>query len=125
MQASTIADPRPFRSLLTVAVAALLLLLAAFGAKGYQDLKAAQARESELEARIAEKQARIAALARRVERLAGDPATLERLAREELWMARPADVVIVLPPEPGQEPPLAAPGARRKGSARQLQRSSL
>lgn len=112
MQASTIADPRPFRSLLTVAVAALLLLLAAFGAKSYQDLKAAQARELELEARIAEKQAHIAALARRVERLGGDPATLERLAREELWMARPADVVIVLPPGPGAEPPLATRAAR-------------
>lgn len=111
MQASTIADPRPFRSLLTVAVAALLLLLAAFGAKSYQDLKAAQARELELEARIAEKEAHIAALTRRVERLGGDPATLERLAREELWMARPRDVVIVLPPEPGVEPPLAVRAA--------------
>ncbi len=125
MQASTIADPRPFRSLLTVAVAALLLLLVAFGAKGYQDLKSAQARELELEARIAEKEARIAELEQRVHRLGGDPATLERLAREELWMARPADVVIVLPPEPGDAPPLATRALRRSAPASLPARPSL
>lgn len=99
MQAHSLDDPRPFRSLLSVGVAALLLLLVAAGAKGYQDLRIAQEREHELKARIALRHARINELERRVEALAKDPAALERLAREELWMARPGDVVIVLPAE--------------------------
>ena len=78
-------------------VAALLLLLAAAGAKGYQDLRIAQQRELDLKGRIGERRARIGELERRVEALGTDPAALERLAREDLWMARPGDVVIVLP----------------------------
>lgn len=97
MQAHSLDDPRPFRSLLSVGVAALLLLLVAAGAKGFQDLKIAQERELQLKARIAQRLARIDELERRVEALSQDPAALERLAREELWMARPGDVVIVLP----------------------------
>ncbi len=97
MQAATIADPRPFRSLLAVAVTVLLLLLGAAGFKGYRDLDAARQHERELKAQIDATLERIQALERRVQRLDKDPALLERLAREELWMARPGDVVIVLP----------------------------
>lgn len=100
MQARSLDDPRPFRSLLSVGVAALLLLLVAAGAKGYQDLRIAQNRELDLKQRITQSQDRIDQLKRRVEALAKDPAALERLAREELWMARPEDVVIVLPAAP-------------------------
>lgn len=100
MQAHSLDDPRPFRSLLSVGVAALLLLLVAAGAKGYQDLRIAQEREHVLQERITKRHARIDELERQVEALAEDPAALERLAREELWMARPDDVVIVMPAEP-------------------------
>lgn len=101
MQARTLDDPRPFRSLLSVGVAALLLLLVAAGAKGYQDLRIAQSRELDLKQRITQSQDRIDRLKRRVQALEKDPAALERLAREELWMARPDDVVIVLPDTSG------------------------
>lgn len=98
MQATTIADPRPFRSLLGLAVTALLLLLLTAGAKGFQDLATAKERELELRARISESRARILELEGEVQRLQQDPGTLESLARERLWMAQPTDVVIVLPP---------------------------
>lgn len=98
VQARTIADPRPFRSLLGVAVTALLLLLLTAGAKGFQDLETAKERELELRQRISKTRERILELKGQVERLQKDPGTLESLARERMWMAKPTDVVIVLPP---------------------------
>ena len=97
MQATSVADPRPFRLILAAAVSALLLLVAVAGLRSWRDLEAARQREAELEARIEATRAEIAAWQQRLRRLEEDPVLLERLAREELWMARPEDVVIVLP----------------------------
>jgi cell division protein FtsB len=77
-------------------VAVVLVLLA--NVKSHRDLEAARASEAQLEARISETQARIDQLAERRNLLLEDPATLERLAREELTMARPGEVVLRLPP---------------------------
>jgi cell division protein FtsB len=97
MQATSVADPRPFRAILGVAVAALLLLVAVAGLRSWRDLEAARRRERELAASIEATRAEISTLERRLERLGKDPILLERLAREDLWMAWPDDVVIVLP----------------------------
>ena len=43
-------------------------------------------------------------LVRRIERLRSDPATLERLAREQYRMMRPDDLVIVIPEDPEEVP---------------------
>lgn len=99
MQAASVDDPGRFRKLLGAAVVGLLLLTAAAGLRSYRALDAARAREDELEARIAIAKRDIGALESRVGRLAEDPIALESLAREELWMAGPGDVVIVLPAE--------------------------
>jgi cell division protein FtsB len=90
-------EGRSFQSLLTAGLVALLLLLGAAGLKSYQDFELAQAQEAELRGKIAAEKARIAELAERVERLDKDPRTLERLAREALWMGKPGEVVILLP----------------------------
>jgi len=76
-------------------VALVLVLLADL--KSHRDLEAARASEVELEGRIAETRSRIDELAERRDLLLEDPATLERLAREELTMARPGEVVVLLP----------------------------
>jgi cell division protein FtsB len=91
---------------LGLAVVAFLGLLAIAGVQSYRDLSRAHAQELELEQQIAATQGRIEALERRLERLASDPGTLERLAREELGLVKPGDVVIVLPPaaEPAEPP---------------------
>jgi cell division protein FtsB len=99
------ARPDSLRSVVGAVVVVALLLLAGAGAKSYRDLAAARAREAALERASGEAEARIAQLHARIERLKRDPSTLERLAREELGMVRPGDVVIVLPPE-------GAPGGR-------------
>jgi hypothetical protein len=53
---------------------------------------------------------------RRIERLRGDPATLERLAREQYRMMQPNDLVIVLPEET-QEVPVAEPASGSEDAA--------
>lgn len=101
---------RPRRPLWWAAALFLLVLLALAGGKSWRDLAAVRQRESELETRLATTRGEIAAFERRLERLRHDPVTLERLAREDLGMVRPGDVVIVLPAEATAEaPPAGAP----------------
>lgn len=83
-----------------VLVAVVLLFLALLGAAGlksYRDLQTARAGETQLETRIEETRRDIDRLRGRIDRLRVDPAMLERLAREDLGMVRPRDVVIELP----------------------------
>jgi len=74
----------------TVLLFVALLGIAAW--KGSRDLASAREREHLLETRIEDTQGRI-------DRLRSDPGTLERLAREDLGMVRPGDVIIELPPD--------------------------
>jgi cell division protein FtsB len=104
--------PRPLRPLLGALVVFALLLLATGALRGGRELVAARARERALAAQAAAAEQRIAALRYRIERLNHDPATLERLAREELGYVRPGDVVIVLPPAAGAPPAPPAPRPR-------------
>lgn len=75
----------------------LLALLAVASLGSYRDLAAARARQRFLEERIEETRLRNEKLSNRIERLRTDPASLERVAREQYRMQRPGDVVIVLP----------------------------
>lgn len=95
---------RTSRPVLWGAVLFLLALLALAGGKSYRDLAAVRQRESELESELTATSAEIESVERRLERLRRDPVTLERLAREDLGMVRPGDVVIVLPPEDAAAP---------------------
>jgi cell division protein FtsB len=82
-------------------LALLALSIASF--ESYRDLRMGRGRELELRREISATEGRIESLEQRVSRLRDDPATLEQLAREELMMARPGEVVIVLPEEPAPE----------------------
>ena len=44
-------------------------------------------------------------LTQKIKALRSDPQTIEQLAREQLRMARPGDVVVTLPPEEQPEAP--------------------
>lgn len=89
----------PYRSFLAAAVCLLLGLLLTAGLDGYRDLAKARDYEEALERQIAETEQRIEHLSDRIQRIQRDPATLERLAREDLGLVRRGDVVIVLPEE--------------------------
>ena len=73
--------------------------------KSYRDLETGRSREAELRQQVRESEARVESLEARVERLREDPATVEKLAREELLMARPGEVVILLPADPPEDVP--------------------
>ena len=86
-----------FRPVLGAAVALFLALLAIAALKSYRDLASARAHQHMLERQIHETVARSEWLRSRIDRLHHDPGMLERLAREDLGMVRPGDVIIELP----------------------------
>lgn len=93
-----------WRPLLVVAGAFVLALLSLAAVKSYRDLEGARNREQGLEKSIREAGQRIERLHGQIERLRSDPATLERLAREDLGLVRPGDVVLVLPADSSAKP---------------------
>ena len=95
--------PGSFRSLLLIAAVVVVIALAVAGIQSYRDLQAIRGREQLLLDRIEQSKTRSAVLKDRIELVETDPATLERLAREELGLVRPGDVVILLPEEPESE----------------------
>jgi len=96
------ATANPLRSLFGALMFTCFMLVVVAGLKSYRDLSVAHQREALLESRIEAAQVRLEALENRVERLRYEPATLERLAREERGLVRPEDLVIVLPASDGR-----------------------
>ncbi len=97
-------SPRPFPRLLALVVGCFLLLLGLAALSSYRDLAAARDRRQALQGEIQQTRAENDELVRRIERLRSDPATLERLAREQYRMMRPDDLVIVIPEDPEEVP---------------------
>lgn len=93
-----------------VAALAVVALLAAASLKSWRDLRTVEARRTQLEQRLGDTKARMVELEYRRQLLERDPATLERLAREEMGMAGKDDLVFVLPA------PAAAPPGTLSGS---------
>jgi len=98
-----------------VALGCLLFLLFSLhqilGENGYLTLRARQREVRQLEnevRRLAEENQR---LDREVNRLRNDPRAIERVAREEMKLVRPGEVIYTLPAPP---PPPAAAQARKK-----------
>ena len=101
------ARPDSFRPFLGAAVVLFMALLSIAGLKSYRDLESARNRENSLEGRIEDLRERSERLRSRIQRLRTDPGTLERLAREDLGMVRPGDIIFELP-----QPPTSAGAAR-------------
>ncbi len=109
------ADPAPpprrpalLRPLGVTVVVFLLALFGVAGVKTWRDLAVVERRETELRAEIARTRQEIGSLEHRLERLRDDPATLERLARSELDMVYPDELVVLLPEEAAPEGGAAA-----------------
>jgi cell division protein FtsB len=104
-----------FRPVLGATVLLVFALLAIAALKSNRDLEAARSRERLLTAKIAATRAESERLRVRIDRLHHDPGMLERLAREDLGLVRPGDVIVELP-DPGAPavaplPPAPAPPA--------------
>ena len=93
-QSATSPATGSFRSVLGVVAALLVLTLFVAGLRSYRDLAVQRARQAELVERISDTEVRIRQLETEIELLRTDPGTLERVAREDLGMARPGDIVI-------------------------------
>ncbi len=89
----------PFRPVVALMILIVLGLTATAGFKSYRDLDTARSYERELLAKIAGAKERVRVLDHRIDRIRNDPAMLERLAREDLGLARDGEVVIMLPDE--------------------------
>jgi cell division protein FtsB len=105
-----------FPLLLGAAVVLVLVLVGAAALRSWQDLAKQRAREAAAAADIARTEAGVRRLEERIRRLKEDPFTLERLARYELGLVRPEDLVMVFPraggsPVSGSVPAVASPGA--------------
>ncbi len=78
-------------------IVCLVLGLSFAGAQSFRDLSSARARADELEREIGETQHAVEELSRTIEDLRTSSETIERLAREDLGLVRPDEIVIVLP----------------------------
>jgi len=105
-----------FRPVLGVTALLLFALLAIAALKSSRDLETARARERCLRGQITTTEAESERLRQRIDRLHHDPGMLERLAREDLGMVRPGDVVIELP-DPKAPATSATPAATRAVAA--------
>lgn len=86
-----------FRPVLGATVLLAFALLAVAALKSNRDLQAARAHEQMLKEKITASRAESERLQVRIDRLRHDPGMLEKLAREDLGLVRPRDVVIELP----------------------------
>jgi cell division protein FtsB len=91
--------PDSLRSVLGAAVLFALVLLAFASVKSHHDLVEARDHEKLLRTTIGLTEHRIERLHGHIRQLRNDPDTLERLAREELGLVKPGDLVLVLPEE--------------------------
>lgn len=96
-----------FRPVLGATVLLFFALLAIAALKSNRDLQAARSHERLLKEKIAATRAESERLQVRIDRLRHDPGMLEKLAREDLGLVRPRDVVIELPdPKAAPAPPV-------------------
>jgi cell division protein FtsB len=100
-----------FRPVLGATVVLVFALLAIAALKSNRDLQAARSRERLLTSRIAATAAESERLRARIARLHDDPGMLERLAREDLGMVRPGDVIVELPEATAPAPVAPLPPA--------------
>ena len=98
-QAESQSPESSFRALLFGACAVVFVILVLAGYDGSRDLARLKSREAQLEARSRKTEDSIRTLRDRITRLRSDPHTLERVAREELGLSRPGEVVVILPRE--------------------------
>jgi cell division protein FtsB len=94
-------------ALLGIALAALLIH-DVFGEHGFLAMRRARMEAEKLQQEIQQINADNARLAEEVQALKNDPRIIERIAREEMGLARPGELIFKLPPklpEAAKEPP--------------------
>jgi len=76
----------------------LLFVFFLAGDRGFLQVRKQKAQVAALQAEVSAIAGRNEALEKEIDRLAKDPAAVEKIAREDLQLVAPGDVVLVLPP---------------------------
>jgi cell division protein FtsB len=84
-----------------VAALGALLLQDIFGAHGVLAMRRSQQEAAEIRRKIDQLDAENQKLQDRVKSLKTDPASIERIAREEMGLARPGEYIFKIPPRTG------------------------
>lgn len=90
---------------------ALLLLQDVFGTHGLLAMRRAQKEAARVQLEIDQIDRENRRLQENVKALKTDPAAIERIAREEMGLARPGEYIFKLPAKPGEAPSLVSPAA--------------
>jgi cell division protein FtsB len=88
---------------------ALLLLQDLFGTHGLLAMRRAQKEAATVQREIDQINLQNRQLQENVKALKTDPAAIERIAREEMGLARPGEYIFKLPAKPGDAPALVSP----------------
>ena len=88
--------PRPFL-LFLILFGAAMVTVSLFGEQGLFAYRSLAGQARQLRQEVGALDAREQELARQIRALRGDPATIERLARQKLWLVKPSETVIQLP----------------------------
>lgn len=104
-----IAFVRMHRTPLLALGLALLLLQDVFGAHGVLAMRRSQKEAGQIQQEIKRLDEENRQLQDRVKALKSDPAAIERIAREEMGLARPGELIFKVPAKPGESAPGSAP----------------
>lgn len=88
---------------------ALLLVQDVFGTHGLLAMRRAQKEAARVQLEIDQINQENRRLQENVKALKTDPAAIERIAREEMGLARPGEYIFKLPAKPGEAPALVSP----------------
>ncbi len=97
--------PSPWRRFLIIVIGLGLFALvvhAVFGERGYLGLRSQRGKYERLKQEVRTLEEENQQLKEEIKALKSDPRAVERVAREELKMARPGEVVITLPEKKDQ-----------------------
>lgn len=100
---------RQHLSWLLCAALALLLLQDIFGTHGLIAMRRSQQEAQQVQKEISQLDAENQQLQERVKALKSDPAAIERIAREEMGLARPGEHIFKLPPKAPDNPTAPIP----------------
>lgn len=89
----------------------LLLLQDVFGTHGVLAMRRSQREAAEIRKEIERLDEENRQLEDRVKALKSDPAAIERIAREEMGLARPGEFIFKLPAKPGDPSTAGQPGS--------------
>jgi len=97
---------------------ALLLLQDVFGNHGVLAMRRSQQEAREVQRQINQMNEENRQLEERVKALKTDPQAIERIAREEMGLARPGEYIFKLPPKPGDSSTAASPAQPNAAAAK-------